>query len=188
MSEPRNLLSGFDDVDLVQHLVAELHDDLRARVARLHMLADMNRELGVKGAMLTGGTISGRAWIEARASFINGHFVATVLLCQGLMENLLASELQARIDSISLPGKATAKAIRRESLKAGLISAAEERDLELLELLRNPLIHYREANDPEHIDQQASTERTHGETILERNAQFAIVLTMQILAKPSFRL
>ena len=28
----RNLLSGLDDVDLAQHLIAEFHDDIRERI------------------------------------------------------------------------------------------------------------------------------------------------------------
>lgn len=184
----RNLLSGLDDVDMVQHLVAELHDDIRGRVGRLHLLADLSRDLSIGGALLPGGTISYRAWVEARASFINGHFVATVLLCQGLMENLLASELASRVDPVPLRDKATARETRKRSREVGLISEDEETELERLESLRNPLTHYRQANDPEHIDQQAMLATAHSDVILERNAVFAITLTMRILAKPSFRL
>ena len=184
----RNLLSGLDDIDLAQHLLAEFHDDIRGRIGRLHMLTDLSRSLGIGGAMLPGGTISYCAWTEARQCFISGHFVAAVLLCQGLMENLLASELASRLDPIDLPDRATAKKIRAKSLEAGLITEIEERDLERLESLRNPLTHYRDANDPEHIDQQAMQEYTFSGSLLERNAVFAITTAMQMLAKPSFRL
>jgi len=184
----RNLLSGLDDVDLAQHLIAEFHDDIRERIGRLHLLTDLSQSLCIGGAMLPGGSISYRAWTEARQCFISGHFVATVLLCQGLMENLLASELASRLDKIDLPDKATAKKIRAKSLGAGLISEDEERDLERLESLRNPLTHYRDANDPEHIDQQAMQENVFSDSILERNAVFAITTAMRMLAKPSFRL
>lgn len=183
-----NLLSGLDDLDLAQQLIAELHNDLRSRVGRLHMLMDMNRDLGLKGAMISGGTSSYHAWIEARASFINGHFVATVLLCQGLMEHLLASAMALQLDPPSLPNHASARTIRKRSRESGLITEAEERELERLEGLRNPLTHYRDANDPEHIDQQAMAENAYSDAILERNAVFAITLTMRILAKPTFRL
>jgi hypothetical protein len=184
----RNLLSGFDDVDMAQHLIAELHDDLRGRVARLHMLTDLSRELGMQGAMLPGGTITYRAWTEARSSFINGHFVATVLLSQGLMEHLLASELEMRLDPVLVPPKATGKAIRKLSRDSGVITADEDRELERLASLRNPLTHYRGANDPQHIDQQAMQQRTHSESILERDAVFAVTLALRMLAKPAFRL
>jgi len=188
LSVNRNLLSGFDDVDMAQHLIAELHDDLRGRVARLHMLTDLSRELGMRGAMLPGGTITYRAWNEARSSFINGHFVATVLLCQGLMEHLLASELEMRLDPVPVPGKATGKTIRKLSRESGVITAEEDQELELLASLRNPLTHYRGANDPEHIDQQAMQQRSASDAILERDAVFAVTLALRMLAKPPFRL
>lgn len=184
----RNLLSGLDDLDVAQQLLAELHDDIRGRVGRLHMLADLSRELGLCGAMIPGGTIAYRAWSEARGSFINGHFVATVLLCQGMMEHMLASDLEMGIDPMEMPPKASAKTIRKRSREVGLISPDEERELELLERLRNPLTHHRKVNDPEHIDQQALLEKAHSSDILERNAVFAITLVMRMLAKPSFRL
>jgi hypothetical protein len=184
----RNLLSGLDDIDVVQHLIAELHDGLRGRAARLHMLTDLSRELGMTGAMLPGGTISYRAWTEARGAFINGYFVAAVLLSQGLMEHLLASELESRLDAVQLPPRTSAKASRRKAKEVGLITDEDERELAKLEGLRNPLTHYRSANDPEHVDQQSMLERSPGRAILERNAVFAVTLAMRMLAKPSFRL
>lgn len=184
----RNLMSGLDDVDMAQHLLAELHDGLRGRVARLHMLTDQSRDLGMRGAMLPGGSITYRAWTEARSSFVSGHFVATVLLCQGLMEHLLASDLDMRLDPVPVSPKATARESRRLSREEGLITSEEVRELERLESLRNPLTHYRKANDPEHIDQQAMRGRIDTDAILERDAEFAITLTMKMLSKPSFRL
>jgi len=41
---------------------------------------------------------------------------------------------------------------------------------------------------PEHIDQQAMQENVFSDSILERNAVFAITTAMRMLAKPSFRL
>lgn len=184
----KNLLSGFDNVDVTKHLLAELHDDLHERVARFHMLADQSRDLALNGAMIPGGTNAYQAWIEARGSFINGHFIATVLLCQGLMEHLLASDLEGRLDPVELPPRATAKTIRAKAKEVGLISDEEEQDLERLEGLRNPLTHYRHANHPEHIDRQSLTEGVQSRKILERNAIYAISLTMRILGKSPFRL
>ena len=182
----RNLLSGFDDVDLAQHLIAEFHDDMRGRIGRLHMLTYLSWSLGIGGAMLPGGTISYRAWTEARQCFINGLFVATVQLCQALMENLLASEMESRLNPIDLPDKATAKKIRAKSREARFISEDEERDLECLENLRNPLTHYRNTNDPGHIDQRAMQEDVFSDSLLERDAVFAITTAMRMVAKPSF--
>ena len=100
--------------------------------------------------MIAGGTIAYRAWTEARGSFIDGRSVATVLLSQGLMEHLLASHLEGRLDPIELPDRVSAKVIRGTAREVGLITIEEERKLEELEGLRNPLTHFRHGNHPEH--------------------------------------
>lgn len=97
------------------------------------------------------------------------------------MEHLLASELEMRVDPAPVPAKARGQKIRELSRESGVITAEEERELERLALLRNPLTHLRGANDPRHIDQQAMRQRSSGDTI-------AITLAMKVLAKPAFRL
>lgn len=55
--------------------------------------------------MIFGGSPAWHAWVEARSSFVHGNFVATVLLCQGLMKQLLAAYLHARLLIEDLPEK-----------------------------------------------------------------------------------
>jgi len=45
--------------------------------------------------------------IEARSLFIHGNFIATILLCQSLVENLLASYLRDGLYTENLPEKIT---------------------------------------------------------------------------------
>jgi hypothetical protein len=65
------------------------------------MLTGLGRDMGRHGTMIFGGHAAHHAWIEARASFVHGNFAATVFLCQGLVEHLLAAYLLDRrsIDS-----------------------------------------------------------------------------------------
>jgi hypothetical protein len=86
-----DLLSNVSDIALVRLLLADLHDDLQGKVTRSHYLSDLSDDLGSHRTMLFGGHVTYNAWIEARSSFVHGNYVATVLLCQSLVENLLAA-------------------------------------------------------------------------------------------------
>jgi hypothetical protein len=50
-----DLLSDLHDLDLVRHLLADLHDDLAGKIARLRQLVDLSGTLGSSGTMLSGG-------------------------------------------------------------------------------------------------------------------------------------
>jgi len=65
---------------------------LLGKVRRFRYLHDLGEENG-RRTMLFGGHVTYNAWIEARSSFVHGNYVATVLLCQSLIENLLAAFL-----------------------------------------------------------------------------------------------
>lgn len=90
-----DIFSAPSDLALAQQLLADLHNDLVGKVARFRQLEDLSGALGSSGTMLFGGETALAAWHEARSSFVHGNFTATVLLCQGLVENLLAAFLRA---------------------------------------------------------------------------------------------
>ena len=89
----RDLFSNVSDLDLARQLVAELHDDLSGKVTRFRLLTDLATDLESQGTFMPGGQSAYLAWIEARSSFVHGNFVATIQLCQGLLEHLLAAFL-----------------------------------------------------------------------------------------------
>lgn len=65
-----DILSPVTDMGLVKFLLADLHDDLSAKVARFRQLADISMTLGKNGTLLTGGETTYQAWTEAeQASF-----------------------------------------------------------------------------------------------------------------------
>jgi hypothetical protein len=89
----RDLFSDVSDLDLARQLLAELHDDLPGKVTRFRLLTDLAADLGLQGTFMPGGQSAYLAWSEARLSFVHGNFVATIQLCQGLLEHLLAAFL-----------------------------------------------------------------------------------------------
>jgi hypothetical protein len=84
-----DFLSSVTDISMMRFLLEDLHDDLLGKVQRFHYLNDLGEQNG-RRTMLFGGQITHNAWVEARSSFVHGNYVATVLLCQTLIENLLA--------------------------------------------------------------------------------------------------
>src|SRR4051812_37357556 len=93
-----DLLSNVTNISIMQFLLEDLHDDLLGKVQRFHYLNDLGEKNG-RRTMLFGGQMTYNAWVEARSSFVHGNYVATVLLCQSLIENLLAAFLHGGLMS-----------------------------------------------------------------------------------------
>ncbi len=185
-SQP-DLLSSISDLDAVSHLLADLHDELPGKVTRFRHLADLGGALGSQGTMLFGGTAAFNAWTEARSSFVHGNFAATILLCQSLVENLLAAFLHAGL-MMDLPPRIAFSDTLKRCRDRNLISGQDSSDLERLMGLRNPLSHFRTVADGQNLDRRAITAGLRPEALIEQDAWFAIGLAVRILAKPQFRL
>ena len=183
-----DLLSGISDLDAVSHLLADLHDDLPGKVTRFRHLADLCGALGSRGTMLFGGSATFNAWTEARLSFVHGNFAATILLCQSLVENLLAAFLHAGLMMDDLPPRIAFRDTLKRCQERNLISAEESRALERLMSLRNPLSHFRILSDDQNIDRRAITAGLRSDALIEADAWFAVGLAVRMLAKPQFRL
>ncbi|GAN77193.1 hypothetical protein [Acidisphaera rubrifaciens] len=183
-SQP-DLLSGISDIDAVSHLLADLHNDLPGKVTRLRYLADIGEALGTEGTMLFGGIATFNAWAEARSSFAYGNFAATTLLCQSLVENLLAAFLHAGLMD-NLPSRIVFRDTLKRCRERDLISSQDTHDLERLMSLRNPLSHFRTVYDDQNIDHRAIQTSVRSSDLIEQDAWFAIGLAVRILAKPQF--
>lgn len=183
-----DLLSGISDLDAVSHLLADLHDDLPGKVTRFRHFADLCGALGSQGTMLFGGSATFNAWTEARVSFVHGNFAATILLCQSLVENLLAAFLHAGLTMDDLPTRIAFKDTLKRCQDRNLISNQDFGDLERLMGLRNPLSHFRPFADDQNIDRRAVTAGIRSDALIEQDAWFAIGIAVRMLAKPQFRL
>jgi hypothetical protein len=183
-----DLLSGISGLDAVSHLLADLHDDLPGKVTRFRHLADLGGALGTQGTMLFGGAATFSAWTEARASFVHGNFAATILLCQSLVENLLAAFLHGGLMMDDLPARITFRDTLKRCQDRKLITGQDSGDLERLMSLRNPLSHFRTVADDQNIDRRAITAGIRSEALIEQDAWFAIGIAVRMLAMPQFRL
>jgi hypothetical protein len=182
------LLSPIQDLDVVRILLADLHDDLWDKVARFHQLSDLSETLGSSGTMMPGGELVFAAWTEARASFIHGNYVATVLLCQGLAEHILAAHLSLAINGEEIPERISFRETLSRCVAKELITQKDVEDLQRLMGLRNPLSHFRGIDDPSNLSRRALNTGLSAESHLQNDASFAISMAIRLLALPAFRL
>lgn len=183
-----DLRSSMSELDLVQHLLADLHDDLPGKIARSRQLVDLSETLGALGTMMFGGETGYVAWREARWCFIHGNFMATILLCQTLAEHTLAGFLHAVVPSKKLPQRISFSDTLDRCRDERVISAGEAEDLRRLMNLRNPLSHFRNLDDPGNLSRRAISMDTHANDALKQDACFAIGVATRVLALPHFRL
>ncbi|CUB00942.1 hypothetical protein [Pannonibacter indicus] len=183
-----DLLSDLSDLDFVRYLLAEMHDDLTGKVSRFRMLTDFGCEMGPNGTMIFGGQAAYHAWVEARSSFVHGNFAATILLCQGLVEHLLAAYLHAGLMMDDIPERISFRETLRRCRERGVISDQDIADLQKLMDLRNPLSHFRHVHDESNLDRRAFDTGQHAMDLMRHDAVFAIGLAVRMLAKPAFRL
>jgi len=152
------------------------------------MLADLGGQMGRSGTMIFGGYAAYHAWVEARASFVHGNFVATILLCQGLAEHLLAAYLHAGVLVDNIPERIQFADTLRRCRERDVISDQDVTNLRRMMDLRNPLSHFRHVDDGSNLDRRSIDTGVSAEELLRRDAIFSICLVVTILAKPAFRL
>lgn len=183
-----DILSDLSDLDFVRHLLADLHDDLPEKVGRFRMLTDLGGQMGRSGTKIFGGYAAYHGWVEARATFVHGNFVATILLCQGLAEHLLAAYLHAGLLVDNIPERIQFADTLRRCRERDVISDQDVTDLRRMMDLRNPLSHFRHVDDGSNLDRRMIDTGVSAEELLRRDAVFSIGLVVTILAKPAFRL
>ncbi|MFM0477373.1 hypothetical protein [Paraburkholderia strydomiana] len=182
------LLSTVKDVDACRILLADLHDDLAGKVARFRQLADLSTALGSVGTMMPGGETTLAAWTEARSSFVHGNDVATVMLCQGLAEHMLAAHLTLGLDAEELPSRVLFNDTLQRCVARDVITQRDADDLRRLMNLRDPLTHYRSISDPSNLSRRVVDSMIPAETHLLSDATFAMSMAIRLLALPAFRL
>lgn len=183
-----DLLSPTKDLGFVRLLLADLHDDLVGKVQRFRQLADLAAAQRLTGTMMPGGEVVEAAWNEARSSFINGSYVATVMLCQGLAEHMLAAHLESGLEEEQLPPRVSFQETLSRCLARKVITHKDANDLRRLMGLRNPLSHYRNIDDPLNLSRRAVNTGLSAAFHLSQDAGFAISMAIRLLALPAFRL
>jgi hypothetical protein len=182
-----DLLSKIEDVDALRVLLADMHDDLNGKVGRFRLVAELSAALGSMGAMMPGGETVFPAWTEARSSFVHGNYVATVLLCQGIAEHILAAHLTLGINGEEPSNRISFNETLNRCVARDVITQEDADDLRRLMGLRNPLSYYRTVDDPSNLSQRILNTMLPAEAHLLNDASFAMSMAIRLLALSVFR-
>jgi len=136
------------------------------------------------GYMLFGGHGSLAPFDELRQAFINGEFVATVLLGQAFLEQLLAGYLDlAGGGVVGSPGLAE---ILKQFRDRGWIDETDFGVLDDVRRLRNPYAHYRDAQHKDNLARRVMTEREDYTVLIERDARSVVRALMHLVNRHPF--
>lgn len=172
--------------DLITELAALLEDEDRRtrpdRTERAAWIASFG--WSENGYMLYGGFGSLAPWDEVRRAFINGEFVATVLLGQAFLEQTLAGYLDLLGgDSVRRAGLAE---ILTDFRHRGWITDTDFDVLDGVRRLRNPYVHYRDVQHKDNLGRRVMTEREDYEVLIERDARAVIRALLHLLNRYPF--
>jgi len=114
--------------------------------------------------------------------------MATILLCQGLVEHLLAAYLHAGLLVDDIPDRIQFADTLRRCRDREVISDDDVTDLRRMMALRNPLLHFRHVDDGSNLDRRSIDESRSADDLLRHDAIFSIGLAVRMLSRPAFRL
>ena len=177
--------------EVARLLLVDASSDFDLRVERLRYLLGIDGDFEGDGFLLTGGYPAYAAYSEARSSFVNGNFVATVLLSQALLEHFLGGEVCLRdmfeADAGAKPRRRRLRQLIDHAITEGVIRASDREPIERVIALRNPLAHHRGPTDPEELTMRAIQTKLHPEKLLYEDARLAITTVVRLVRLSSLR-
>lgn len=168
--------------EYLEWLMAEDEASREARLERLRWLVENFGE--PRHLLFWGGPISYRAFEEARLCFLNGQFIATTLLCQVILEHMLAALFHsARRDDLEGSGF---KRLIDEAVKERFITPEEYDAFDRIRERRNPLVHYRDPMNQENVMYRLIREDKTLEQVFEDDAKMALSVIFNLLSRHPF--
>lgn len=162
-----------------------LAEDDASRSSRSGRLAFVVQASGAPCDMLIpGGFVPARALAEIKWCYINGQFLACIVLCQVMLEHVLAGQF-ALMGNDDLIRKGF-KVLCDKALAAQLISPSEYRALTCLRLYRNPYVHPRKMDDATRVERRMLAEHRSLESIVEDDARGALVAVLRLMGRYPF--
>ncbi|NDO76276.1 hypothetical protein GYH33_18335 [Shewanella sp. SE1] len=117
-----------------------VEDEEQTRPDRIVRFVELNELFALQGDMLlTGGLQSHLAFHELANSYVNGNYMAVVLLCQAFIEHSLSGEFIMRGQSTI--AESSFKIILESAKAAEIINGTLFEQLEVLRKIRNPYVH-----------------------------------------------
>ncbi|MGB5143162.1 MAG: hypothetical protein WBO22_06685 [Shewanella indica] len=117
-----------------------VEDEEQTRPDRIVRFVELNELFALQGDMLlTGGLQSHLVFHELANSYVNGNYMAVVLLCQAFIEHSLSGEFIMRGQSTIV--ESSFKKILESAKAAEIINGTLFEQLEVLRKIRNPYVH-----------------------------------------------
>jgi len=138
-----------------------------ARAARIDWASSLYQSTG----LVAGKIVPLSLMEEARVSFVNGQFMASVLCATSVVEHLLVDELVARGLHNGKPTLGTSIGAARS---AQIFPAEMLNRMEELNNLRNPIAHHRDPLDASTLVSRFLSHKVHPNTLMERDSRFAL--------------
>jgi hypothetical protein len=115
---------------------------------------------------------------DATACYVNGHFIAVVVMAVSFIEHTVVAALRKVGPSGSKPtlGRSLDEALEKAVFPLDLIARARD-----IAEYRNPISHWRDPTDPSTLETRTFTTLEAPRTIIERDAQEAIMVMNQFL-------
>ena len=165
-------------------LKAEDQAKFPSRLERLQFLGQQHG--GPRNQLITGGLIGYLAFEEACWCFINGHFIACVVLTQMVLEHLLAGLF--RISGRDDIADAGFRRLLEEAQVERFISSVEFEKFDDLRKRRNPYSHSRKPLADDSIEMRMLKSNALYEEIMEQDAREALQMLFGILQRKPFAL
>lgn len=110
---------------------------------------------------------------EARSSFVNGNFIATLVLALAYVEHVINDALPPLPPKKKSP---TMTAAINQAREAGLFNEDLLIGATVLNDFRNPFVHRRHESDQDTISQRVSSRKSHPKSIMEQDARDALLV------------
>ena len=161
------------------------NEDAISRPSRLPRLVFVADEYGPpRHLLIPGGIIPSRCFEEARWCYVNGQHIGCVLLCQSMVEHMLAALF--RLMGEDRIAKSGFRSICIEAEKERLITPEELELFERLRRKRNPYSHHRPPGSKDGVMRRSLTEELDFYDLLEADAQLAIEAVFGLLKRRPF--
>lgn len=118
---------------------------------------------------------------EISECYVNGQFIATIVLGFSFIEREIAGRLSSVGDKEAKKGRS--EELIKSAHAKGWLTESEKNRLNDLRDLRNPIVHFRESLDCSHPDLAATLKAKTTPEYLEENAQLILEATIHVLNK-----
>lgn len=124
-------------------------------------------------------------WNELRRTFVDGSFVATILIGQAFLENLLGGLLHWQEEPVDTAGLA---GLLQRTWDRGWLTSEEFHVLDALRRVRNPYAHYRNFQHSDSLVQRAIAAEEIPDALVEGDAWAVVEALYHLVNRQPFAL